>query len=73
MTRNKLTKKQQLFKDTTDLAKDIRYWNQYPYTTWLGRLISKGIVRNLKRRLEGKENQLLSILEGEKKKRQNQK
>lgn len=81
------TRKQQLVRECTETVKEIRYYSTYPYGTWLGRLISKLIIRRFKFKLNRKEKELrivlkaemeesrriLSIKEGENKKPTNQK
>ena len=81
------TRKQQLVRECTEMVKEIRYYAQYPYSFWLGRIVSKLIIRNFQSRLRKKEEELreiigkemadaralLSIKEGEKKKRLTQK
>jgi hypothetical protein len=56
------TRKQQLVRECSEIVTDIRYYSQYPYATWLGKLISKLILRNLKSRLNRKEEELTKIL-----------
>lgn len=62
--------KQELIKKSTELVKDIKYYNQYPYYGWIGKWITKGILRGLKRRLERTDRELLSIINKEKQNRQ---
>ena len=59
------TRKQQLVRECTELVKEIRYYIYYPYSFWIGRMISKLIIRRFKSKLNRRERELREILQGE--------
>ena len=56
------TRKQRIISECANIVADIRYYTQYPYSTWLGRIISKWIISRLKSRLNRREAELTEIL-----------
>ena len=59
------TRKQQLVRECTEIVKEIRYYIHYPYSFWIGRMISKLIIRRFKSKLNRRERELREILQGE--------
>lgn len=68
-----MTKKEKILQGCNETVKEIRYYAQYPHSTLIGKWVSKWILKRLRRRLRGLEEQLLSILEDERKNRQTKK
>ena len=59
------TRKQQLVRECTEIVKEIRYYSQYPYSFWIGKMLSKLIIRRFKSKLNRRERELREILQGE--------
>ena len=59
------TRKQQLVRECTEMVKKIQYYIRSPYPTWLGKVITKLIIRGFKSKLNRREKELREILQGE--------